>query len=335
MKKYLLIVGIDVSKSKLDVAFILNGDTKKIDHFIVANDLKAIKSILSKAKRFGISEDKILFCFENTGTYSMPLCYQLSDGNFDYWVIPPIEIAKSKGLTRGKNDKTDSKDIALYAITHSHKIKLNQLPEKDIIQLRLLYTERSKVMKAIKLMATSQEYSDFYPKQATKDLLSINQKLQKHLQKALTDIERKIQLIIRNNDTINKQIELIKSIPGVGQQTALYMVITTKCFSTFQNWRQIACYAGVAPFEYSSGSSIRGRAKVNHYADKQMKSLLNMCALTAKKYDYQMKVYFERKVADGKNKMLVLNNIRCKLISRIFAVINREQPYINTAKFAA
>lgn len=335
MKKYQLIVGIDVSKSKLDVTFIQDGNTKKANHFIVANELKAIKVIILKAKKLNLSEDKILFCFENTGTYSMPLCYQLSESNLDYWVVPPIEIAKSKGLTRGKKDKSDSKDIALYALTHIHKIVLNQLPEKDITKLKLLYTERNKVLKAIKLMTTSQEYTNFYPKSAIKDLLIINRKLLKQLRKNLCDIERQIQLIILNNTTINKQIELIKSIPGVGKQTALYMVITTKCFSKFKNWRQVACYAGVAPFEYSSGSSIHGRTRVNHYADKQLKSLLNMCALSAKKYDYQMKFYFDRKVAEGKNKMLVLNNLRCKIISRIFAVINRGQPYINTAKFAA
>ena len=60
-----------------------------------------------------------------------------------------------------------------------------------------------------------------------------------------------------------------------------------------------------------------------------------MCALTAKKYDHELKEYYERKVAEGKNKMLVLNNIRNKLLQRIFAVVNRQQPYVNIRKYAA
>lgn len=65
-----------------------------------------------------------------------------------------------------------------------------------------------------------------------------------------------------------------------------------------------------------------------------MKSLLQMCALTAIKYDSQIKEYYYKKKQEGKNPMLILNNIRCKLISRVFAVIERQTPYINTYKFA-
>lgn len=131
------------------------------------------------------------------------------------------------------------------------------------------------------------------------------------------------------------QNKLIQTVPGIGKQTALYFIIATKGFSAFTNWRKFACYSGVAPFEYSSGSSIKGRTKVNHMADKKMKSLLQMCAMTTLKYDPQIKEYYIKKKGEGKNAMLVLNNVRCKLISRVFAVINRETPYINTHKFAS
>lgn len=88
-------------------------------------------------------------------------------------------------------------------------------------------------------------------------------------------------------------------------------------------------------FGYNHGSSIKGRTKVNHLADKKMKSLLQMCAMTSMKNDNQLKEYYNKKKAEGKNSMLILNNIRCKLISRVFAVINRETPYVDTYKFAS
>jgi transposase len=122
---------------------------------------------------------------------------------------------------------------------------------------------------------------------------------------------------------------------GAGEQTSVYLIITTKGFTAFKNWRQFACYSGVVPFEYSSGSSIKERTKVNHMADKKIKSLLQMYAMTALKYDPQIKEYYNKKKDEGKNSMLVLNNIRCKLVSGVFAVINRETPYINTYKFAS
>ncbi|QCK15040.1 transposase [Mangrovivirga cuniculi] len=134
---------------------------------------------------------------------------------------------------------------------------------------------------------------------------------------------------------LNPSFHFSAHLALVREQTAYQLICTTNGFENFTNWRQLACYAGVAPFEYSSGSSIKGKTRVSHYADKQLKSLLNMCALSSKKYDPQMKNYFDRKIKEGKNKMLVLNNIRCKLLSRVFAVINRQTPYINTYKFAA
>ena len=91
----------------------------------------------------------------------------------------------------------------------------------------------------------------------------------------------------------------------------------------------------LAPFEYTSGTSIRGWTKVSPLADMKLKSLLNMCAIIAVRHDTELKTYYERKIAQGKPKMLVINNIRCKLLARVFAVINRKTPFVNTHKFAA
>lgn len=335
MKKYKLIVGIDISKSKLDVCFIVDPNARKHDFLVVSNDSKGIKKVLNAIERRSFDIKDVLFCFENTGVYGMSLACCLDEAGIDYWEVPAIEIKRAKGIARGKNDKTDAKDIAYYAHTHLHKLKLSKMPEKDIVRLRLLFTEREKLIKSIKVFGTTSEIKGFIDKSNTKDVLGINRKILKQLKKILHEIEQKIREIVESNQEINRQFVLIRSIPGVGPQTAVYLIITTKCFNTFDNWRKMACYAGVAPFEYASGSSIRGRTKVNHLADKKMKSLLTMCALNAKKHDKEIAMYYQRKVKDGKNPMSVMNAIRCKVLSRVFAVINRGTPYVNTYKFAA
>lgn len=336
MENYSFIVGVDVSKSKLDYTILTNDDASlKVVHFISSNNKKGIKEAIKEIKTKVDCLQDVLFCFENTGVYSMPLSMNLSALGLDYWVVAPIEISKSKGLVRGKSDKTDSKDIAFYAKTHLHKLALSSLPQADILKIKILLSERNKLVKAFRALDSIKEYENNFPTAMIKDAIRINKKVILQLKKSIKEVDEKIENIVAENQEIKKQSELIQSIPGVGKQTAYQLICTTNGFSNFTNWRQLACYAGVAPFEYTSGSSIRGKTKVNHYADKQLKSLLNMCALSSKKYDPQIKTYFDRKVAEGKNKMLVLNNIRCKLLSRIFAVINRETPYINTHKFAA
>jgi len=190
-------------------------------------------------------------------------------------------------------------------------------------------------LKSVLLFETSKENKVFTSKEIYKTISLVNAKTIKALRNSLRIIETRMKEIIKNHADLNQQFELIKSIPGVGPQTAIYLIIATKGFKAFTSSRKFACYAGVAPFEYSSGSSIKGRTKVNHMANKKMKSLLQMCALTAIKWDPQLKDYYNRKKKEGKNSMLVLNNIRFKIIGRVFSVINRQTPYVNTYKFAS
>lgn len=334
MENYKMIAGIDVSKLKLDVYLMKNPNDPGQKHFIVSNNEKGIKEIIKTINKQGDIIEHTLFCFENTGVYSMSLSYVLSEMGIDYWVVNALEIKRSKGLTRGKNDKNDAKDIAVYASVNIHKLKLSSIPEKEIAQLKMLYSEREKLIRAIKLMDSTKEVKGFLPDEVIKDTIRLNARTIKFLKKQLQELEQKMQNIINNTEKIKEQYDLITSIPGVGKQTAIYLINTTQCFESFKNWRQLACYAGVAPFEYSSGSSIRGRTKVSHLADKKMKSLLNMCALSIKKSDKQIAEYYQKKLDEGKNPMLIMNNIRCKILSRVFAVVNRGTKYVNFYKFA-
>jgi transposase len=335
MKNYECHVGIDVSKLKLDVSLLITASSNRIEHFIVPNNKIGIQQMLKRIDKLKISTSELLVSFEDTGVYSLPLACFFSEVGLDYWMIPAIEIKRSKGISRGKNDKTDSKDIAFYALTHQHKLILSKIPEKDILELKVLIAERDKVVKAINQFKTTSENQGFMPVEVLKSVLKINKTVIGQLQKALEKLEVKMKELIKANEQLSKQYELITSVPGVGPQTAMYMIAVTKGFKSFENWRKMACYAGVAPFEYSSGSSIKGRTKVNHLADKKMKALLNLCALNAKKFDKQMAVYYENKVAEGKSKMLVINNVRCKLLARIFSVVKRGTPFVDTFKFAA
>ncbi|MNL15543.1 Transposase IS116/IS110/IS902 family protein [compost metagenome] len=229
----------------------------------------------------------------------------------------------------------DAKDISYYSYRNIDKLKLFTPAEIDVQKLKMLYTEKEKMLKALLLVQSTKENKAFVSKTVFKEVSSINEALVKSIKKSITKIELKIKEVIKANDQLLKQNQLIRTIPGLGEQTSIYLIIATKGFTAFKNWRQFACYSGVAPFENSSGSSVKGRTKVNSMADKKMKSLLQMCAMTTLKYDPQLKEYYNKKKLEGKNSMLVLNNIRCKLISRVFAVINRETPYINTYKFAS
>lgn len=275
MKNYLFHAGIDISKDKLDIN-ILAVLTLKSEHLVIENNIKSISSFI-KYFRKKFNADQTLFCCENTGVYTNPLSFILLSFNLDLWIVPAVEIKRSKGISRGKNDKTDSKEISFYSFRHLDKLNLFNATEIDIQKLRILYTERSKMLKTLLILKTSNENKEFTQKAVYKEISGINEVLVKQIKNSITKIESRIKEIIKCNEQLQKQDQLIKSIPGIGNQTSTYLIITTKGFSCFESWRKFACYSGVAPFEFSSGSSVRGKTKVNHMADKKMKSLLQMC----------------------------------------------------------
>jgi len=329
-KDYSHFIGLDVSKDKLDYCIATKEDTQH-QFGILANSAKAINAFLkSVSKKY--SKGELLFCLENTGVYSMPLCYWLQANGLDYRVVSALQIKRSKGITRGKTDKADAKDIAFYAMSHTRGLTLSILPENDFVELRLLLAEREKVVKAISLFQSTSESKSYLPKEVLQTTLAHNKQMMNFLKKQLKQIEASISKLVARNPTFREQNELLQTIPGVGRQTAVCFIAYTQAFTLFKNHRQFACFAGVAPFEYSSGSSVRGGTKVSQLANKKVKTLLNMAALSAKKWDPQIKDYYERKVSEGKNKMLVLNAVRCKIISRAFAVIQRNSPFVNTLK---
>jgi len=333
MKNYDLFIGIDVSKLKLDITGIDACNAIKIKHSIIKNTLPEIKKYFKNLLKK--HHETIIIGFENTGIYSVLIATVLHELYIDYCQFPSLEISRSKGISRGKSDKIDALQIAQYLITHRFKIKLSTLAENHMVEMKLLYTHREKIIKSIAQYEKEFENKDFLPKQIQKQLIKSTKSILKTLKNNLKNIDNRLAEIINENTSLIKNFNLVTSIPGIGKQTAIYLLIVTKNFTTFKDARQLACYAGIAPFPYQSGSSIRGRTKVNNLADKRLKSLLNMCALSANKYDSELKLYFEKKVSEGKNKMLVLNNIRNKLLARVFAVVNRQEPYVNLKKYAA
>jgi transposase len=336
MGKHQIFIGVDVSKNKLDVCVFSSESHTVLSHFVIENTIKGITHLHKRLKReLKVDVTAWMFCIEHTGVYTMPLCYFLSEKELDYSLISGLQIHRSLGLKRGKSDKADAADIARYACTHEPAIKLYQLPEKNLIKLKLLLAHRERLLKAKMIFMAPEEEQEFVGKEVNHEVVKDSNSLVRTLNNKITKVNTQMMELIAGDEQLNNAYQLVSSVPGVGPQITCYLLVYTRCFTAFDNARQLACYAGVAPFEYSSGSSIRGRTKVSHLANKKLKALLNMGALTAKKVDREMGLYYQRKVEEGKNGMLVMNAIRNKLLNRIFATVKRGTPFVPLMQFAA
>lgn len=321
-------VGIDVSKETLDVA-VVNQEGITEQQVTIENTDRSLKKLLQgwKKKRT-MAIEQVLFCLEPTGHYSNMTVAVLLEMKIAVWVATPSDIKNSNGLQRGKNDQIDALRIAQYAYRFKDKARLVQPNEVERLELQQLLSQRELLIKDRgKYAAQVKDYENRIGKEAYALIRKMNRKLITQLDKAIDEIEKKLEQMIADIPEMKHQYELLKTITGVGKVLAQTLVIFTNGFSRFDNARALACHAGVAPFEYRSGSSIRGKNRVSYRSNKRLKSLLHMAAISSIKNKGELRTYYERKVAEGKNKMSVINAIRNKIIHRVFAVLKRNTEY--------
>lgn len=332
MKKKQIIIGIDVSKATLDV--FIHGLN---DYFIIENGPKGFALLLETViKKANCKNEDLFFCFENTGKYSRMLSIFLHTQNILFAMEPALKIKKSLGITRGKSDKVDSRRIALYAFEKRESINPTVLPGEKIDQIKSLLSLREKLIKhrtAYKNALT--DLHDGYKEGENKIIIAVQQRLISNLNKEIEHIEKQIKDIIKDDDMMSKNFRLILSVRGIGKIVAFYIIAYTANFTQFANARAFACYSGIAPFGNSSGT-VKGTTRVHPLANKQIKSLLNMAAMSAIQTRGEFKQYYNKRVNElGKNKMSTLNIIRNKILFRAFAVVQRGTPYVDLYKFAA
>jgi len=319
--KEIIIVGADISKATIDLYI------KPFENAMcIENNPKGFKKWFKIVKQ--LSKSAVLVVMEHTGRYSRKFESFLTVQKVDYCKLPALEIKRSLGMQRGKNDKVDAKRIAEYGWLRRDILNADMPTEKDILQLKDLWSLRAKLVRdrtgfinRLMEMKSTEIKIDKYQEQ-------MHQKYIARFTQDIEQIEEKIKQIIKANKALEKTYELICSIKGVGLIVATYMIASTNNFKKFDNARKFNCYAGLAPFKYESGSSIRGRSRVSHLANKDAKALLNLAASSAIRCSGELKKYYQKRVAEGKRKMSCLNIIRSKIVARMFAVVKRQSPYV-------
>jgi len=326
------IIGIDVSKLTLDVEVLPDGG-----RYHAENCVKGIKQLVRQlGKDYKIKSSEVLFAFEHTGFYSHQLAVQLQAMGYAFKLISGLELKRSLGISRGKSDQVDALKIAEYVDLRRHKIIPTQLPGKAINQMKQLLSLRDRLVRErAGYKTTLEEARRAISRNDNLLYFKTMEEMVTALDLQIDRLDQKLLDLVKSNPEIEKQFNLIISIKGVGPQTALNMIAVTEGFTKFPTWRKFACYSGIAPFPYQSGTSIRGRTKVSHLANKKMKSLLGNAASSAIQYNTEMRLYYQKRIEAGHNKMSTQNIIRNKLLARIFAVVERGTPYVDILKFAA
>lgn len=321
------IIGADLSKRTIDLFY--------CSHYQIKNNNTGFTEMIRWLKGQNINSSEVIIVMEHTGLYSYLFENFLHKNNIRFSKVPALEIKNSMGMVRGKSDKMDAKRIAYYGLSKQDKLTIETVISKELQRLQLLHTSRERLVRhKAALLNSLKEYQNIGLK-AMDPILQSQRRLIKDFEKEIIKLQSEMDTIAENNPSIRENLSLLQSIKGVGKVLSIATIIKTRNFSRFPNARKFACYCGTAPFENSSGTSIKKKTRVSHLADKKMKSLLDLCAKSAIQCDKELREYYLKRIESGKSKMSTINIIRNKIIYRMFAVIKRRTPFVENYSLTA
>lgn len=330
MKKWIFTLGVDISKLTLDVHCY-----EKNLHIRITNQPDGFKELLKWCKDNGIDLRQSVLAMEYTGGYEYKLLRFCEEKQIVCSRIAGLAIKNSLGIVRGKNDKVDARRIAQYAYEKQANLLLQGPLNSVIVRLRQLLSFRKRLVReSAGYKTTVKERRSMYAVKGSDLLVQMMHKRIKGNDTMVKKLEAEMLSLIQEDPEILKNYKILSSIKGVGPINALMTIAYTENFTCFKDARAYAVYVGVVPFDHSSGTSIRGRKRVSPIANKELKQELNQAARAAIEWNKDLKRYAEvkRKVKPYK---VVLNNVKFKLILRMFSLVKRGEFYVDNYKVAA
>ena len=312
------IIGIDISKQTFDVSFRVN---TKLVHEVFANNLKGFKKFI---KHFDGSSFRVVM--EASGPYYVRLANYLYEHGIKVSVVNPLIIKRFSQMKfyRAKTDKKDASIIREYGETELDSLSLWK-PEttgvKSLKQMRTTVELLQKQLRQSKNQLSAFNSSGLVNKDLEKNL----KKVIRTLEKAILDIEK--QMLVVCNTYYEESLDLLKSIPCIGDKTAMMLIAVTDNFTKFKHYKQLIAYIGFAPRIYQSGTSVRGKGHICKMGKAQTRKMLYMCSWTAKRHNKTCREMYQRLEAKGKPERVIKIAIANKLLKQAFAVVTSKQKY--------
>ena len=321
------VIGIDVSKLHLDLA-LLDQDGKVLQEAHISNKASCLRKLLRSWIKGQCSGARMLVCLEPTGPYSFEAIKTMLAMGVPVWLAHPADIKNSLGMPRVKSDQVDARRIAQYALRFGDKARfldetfLHLQELKDLLAARDQFVrERAKYrMQQGDQLKAMQGRAKACFKRCSDNMIAA-------LTRSIAYVEKQVEAFLTSDPQLSLKRDLAMSVTGIGPVLSGELLVVTRGFTRFTDPRQLVCYAGLAPYDYSSGTSIRGRTGVSEKANQYLKSLFHMAALNAVKVPGDLQTYYQRKLAHGKAPMTALNAVRAKIVHHLWAVLESGIPY--------
>ena len=318
-----LYAGIDVSKDKFDVSFTTDGKVI-FGYSTYSNEKKGIKNFFKKALELMRKEkcEKVHFVMEATGIYHRGLCEYLQEHS-DH-IVSEVNPVKTKSFSkslmlRTKNDKVDSAMLAQYGFFHKpeHTPKMPETLKhfRSLVRLRdALIEERTRKIAQLK-SSLDKRVQNYFERSI------------KFTEKEIEKLESDIKELIKNDDYLNRQISLLKTVDAIGDATAWKLLSEVKVNAENINPKAQAANAGLTPREFSSGSSVKGRSHISRMGNSSIRKSLYFPAVSCLKHQNYFYDFYNRLVDSGKPKKLAITAVMRKILVTAMGVLKNQQPF--------
>lgn len=328
MEKPEYFIGIDVSSETFTVSVGSAEPWRVIDRLgSYENSPEGYEGCLERLKSRGYKADKSMVCMEATGVYGQGIAYFLVAHDYALSVEPPLKVKRAFPAHGNKNDIVDSEYLAEYAYRFVDELHMWQPPDSVLKQIKTLLGTREQLTKNLSayqstLKALRREVVRTFKAE------KIYENLITEFKDLVKDIDKQIMGLVEQHPFFKHKMSMLLNIPGVGLQLASYMLVITQGGEREPKSRELAAYIGICPYEHTSGTSVYRRARSKKNGSGSIRKLIYLSALSLRTHHDSFNKYFMRKVAQGKAKKLVINNIANKLLRIICAVMRTGTPYI-------
>jgi len=309
------IIGIDISKQTFDVGFMKDSTWH---HFVLENNEKGFMKLLKEVE----ADDWIVM--EASGPYYLQLALFFYKEYKNVCVLNPLIIRRysQTRLYRAKTDKKDAQTIAEYGAQYELK---HWKPEiEEISKIKHIYTALELINKEIH-QSNRQLESFMSSGTLDKDLAITLKGIIRFLQTKKKKLENQITLKAEKN--YNPTLERLKSIPGIGNKTAIMLTVITSNFEKFENHKQLIAYVGFSPRLYQSGTSVKGKGHICKMGKSQIRKLLYLCSWSAKRCNQDCKKMYDRLKEKGKPERVIKIALANKLLKQAFSIIKNQTYY--------
>jgi transposase len=318
------IVGIDISKKHLD-CYVLDRQTGAGSECQVPNTCKGFEQLANWFDEHGADRSQTKLISEHTGRYGEHLLRWTTTNEWAHAVVKTTALKKVGNEHHRKTDATDAKDLADYGVRFSDKLSLTRAPKPAIGQIRRLQAERRAMVDRRAALKSKLTEADIHDADMER-LVEMWTRQVALLTEHISELEGRIKELINEDTNIKNRYDMMRSAPGIGKVLGPLWVSLFAGQQTLEA-RKISSRFGFAPHPHQSGSSVKRTEQSSGFGNSEVRRVMHQAALSVKTNYPHYQKYYEKKRAEGKEHLLVINNIINKLIRLYCAMWNNRVEY--------